>query len=261
MSELIAIFEEALELERTGKPGVLATLVDVGGSTPRHDVARMIIRGDGTTMGTVGGGQMEHQVVQKATEVIAAGVPTMFETTLSAVGMICGGKVRVMLEPLGASPKMVLFGGGHVAADVAPIAAQCGFKVAVVDDRPEWASTERFPMASQLVHSFDPEEWGPLNLGNSSYCVVVTRGHEHDFEVVRALLGLDLAYLGMIGSSRKVAKTRERLAESGIAPEVLETLHSPIGVPINSETPAEIAVSIMAEIIDVRRKPAESSDA
>jgi len=255
MSELRQVLEEALRLEKEGEPGVLATLVDAGGSTPRHDVARMVIRGDGAIVGTIGGGALEYEMTKRAQDLMDRGDdrPSLEITTLQELGMTCGGRVQVLLEPLGTAPVLVSFGAGHVAAEVAPLAARCGFTVYVVDDRPEFASTERFPDARRLVHTFDPEGWEELCLGPRSYCVVVTRGHEHDYEVVRALIGRDLAYLGMMGSKKKVAETRRRLADAGATAEQLERLNSPIGMKISSETPAEIAVSIVGELILARR--------
>ena len=253
MSENTTIFAEALRLEQEGEAGVLLTLVDAGGSTPRHDVARMILRADGSTTGTIGGGAIEHQMLQRAAEVLERGDPTFLETTLKAVGMGCGGAVKVLLEPLGVGPRLTLFGAGHVAVEIAPLAAHCGFAIQVVDDRPELASTERFPDAQQLVHSFAPEAWDELGLGPRNYCVVVTRGHEHDTQVVRALIERDLTYLGMMGSRKKVATIRKKLADDGVSAEALARLHSPIGLDISSETPAEIAVSVVGEMIAVRR--------
>jgi xanthine dehydrogenase accessory factor len=140
-----------------------------------------------------------------------------------------------------------------VAAEVASLAARCGLAVHVVDDRPEFASRERFPDAASLVHSFAADDWQGLPLGPRGYAVVVTRGHEHDYQVVRALIERDLAYLGMMGSRKKVSETRDRLAAEGIAQRLIDRLRAPIGMPIRSETPAEIAVSIVGQLIEVRR--------
>ena len=255
MSELREVLEEVLRLERSGEPGVMLTLIESGGSTPRHGVARMVMRADGSIVGTIGGGALEHTMMQRAREVLqrGGGEPSLEATTLASVGMTCGGKVQVLIEPVGVSPRLALFGAGHVAVEVAHLAARCGFTVQVVDDRPDFASRERFPDAHQLVHSFDPDAWSELRLGPSSYCVVVTRGHEHDYRVVRALIERDLAYLGMMGSKKKVAGARKRLLEEDIAEEALARLHAPIGIDIASETPAEIAVSIVGELIQIRR--------
>jgi len=254
MSELGKVFEEALRLERAGEPGVLATLVEAAGSTPRHGVARMVVRRDGSVVGTIGGGAVEHEMVRRALgEVLPREQPVLAETTLEAIGMVCGGKVRVLLEPLGVQPHLVLFGAGHVAAEVAPLAARCGFKVHVVDDRPEFACSERFPDAASFKLSFEPSDWNDLPLGPKSYAVVVTRGHEHDYRVVRWLCGQTLCYVGMMGSGRKVAHTMQRLAEEGLEAEAIARIRAPVGLPIRSETPAEIAVSIVGQLIQVRR--------
>jgi xanthine dehydrogenase accessory factor len=254
MSELEKVLEAALRLEREGEPGAMLTLIDTGGSTPRHGVARMVLRPDGSSVGTIGGGAIEHAMMQRARQVIDDGAAVLETTTLQAVGMTCGGRVQVLIEPVGVRPALVIFGAGHVGAEVAPLAARCGFIVDVVDDRPEFASKERFPDARRLVHSFDPAVYREaLRLGPSTFCVVVTRGHEHDFGVVRALVELDLAYLGLMGSSKKVREIRARLAEGGVAEAAIERLRAPIGLKIGSETPAELAVSIVGELIQLRR--------
>jgi xanthine dehydrogenase accessory factor len=215
----------------------------------------MVARADGSVVGTIGGGALEHRMTREAIDdVLPSGAPRLVERDLSELGMTCGGRVRVLIEPIGVAPRLVLFGAGHVAAEVAPLAARVGFVVAVVDDRPDFASAERFPDAGRLVHSFDPPAWEPLGLGPGSFAVVVTRGHEHDYQVVRALVDRELSYLGMMGSKKKVAGVRARLASEGVAEEHVAAIHAPIGMPIKSETPAEIAVSIVGEIIDARRR-------
>ncbi len=253
MSERRLIFEKVLDLDASGEAAALVTLIDAGGSTPRHDVARMVVLRDGSIVGTIGGGALEFEMTKRALEAIDRGTPSLEETPLSDLGMTCGGRVRVLIEPIGSGPRLVLFGAGHVAAEIAPLAARCGYDVQVVDDRPTFASQERFPDARRFVHSFAAADWEPLALGPLSYCVVVTRGHEHDYQVVRALIERDLAYLGMMGSSKKVAGTRRRLVEEGVDEAALERLHAPIGLDIGSETPAEIAVSIIAEVVLARR--------
>jgi xanthine dehydrogenase accessory factor len=231
----------------------MVTLIESGGSTPRHGLARMVVRSDGSVVGTIGGGALEHQMTKRAIEAMAQGTPTIEERTLQELNMTCGGSVRVLIEPIGLRPKLAIFGAGHVAAEVAPLAARCDFLIQVIDDRPEFASAERFPDAVRLVHSFAADDWGDLGLGPSSFCVVVTRGHEFDYQVVRALIERDLAYVGMMGSRKKVAETLKRLADEGVSAEVIERLHAPIGLPIACETPAEIAVSIVGQLIEVRR--------
>jgi xanthine dehydrogenase accessory factor len=253
MTELTKVLEEVLRLERQGQPGVLVTLIEAGGSTPRHDVARMVVHADGNSVGTIGGGTLEHTMTQKALACLATGQPTLESTTLEQLGMPCGGQVKVLLEPLGLTPWLVIFGAGHVGQEVALAGERCGFNVAVVDNRPEFANESRFPGTRQLVHSFDPAQWSSLPWGTTTYAVVVTRDHEHDYAVVRALVERDLAYLGLMGSRKKVADARHRLAAEGVSADQIDRLHAPIGLDIASETPAEIAISILAEVISVRR--------
>lgn len=254
MTELIRVLEEAVRLERAGEGGALVTLIETGGSSPRHGLARMVVRADGSIVGTIGGGALEHRMTRRALEVISSGGVALEERTLKDLGMTCGGAVKVLIEPVGLRPKLAIFGAGHVAAEVAPLAARCDFLVQVIDDRPELASAERFPDAHTLIHSFDPAGWDELSLGPASYCVVVTRGHEHDYQVVRALIERDLAYIGMMGSQKKVTETQRRLAADGVAAERIDQLHAPIGLPFRTETPAEIAVSIVGQLIQTRRE-------
>jgi len=239
----------------SGAPCALATVVRTAGSAPRHQGARMLVRQDGTVAGTVGGGALELAVSQAAQEVIASGVPQLLSYKLKTdLGMTCGGAADVFVEPLLPGERLYLFGAGHIGLALAPLAARLGFSVTVIDERPELASPERFPQAAQLVHSFAPERWADLPIGETSYCVVVSPGHKIDTEIVAALLRRNpCRYVGMIGSVRKRRAVEEALRQAGIPEERLAVLHTPIGEPIGAETPEEIAVSIAAELVRARR--------
>jgi xanthine dehydrogenase accessory factor len=248
-----AIFEEAARLERDGVPATLCTVVGAEGSTPRAVGARMIVYPGGRTYGTIGGGSLEKHVTDLCRDE-PPGTPRVVDLDLAGdVEMACGGAVSVLLEPLGRSPRLVVFGAGHIARALAPMAAACGFRLTLVDDLPEYASPERFPDVESYVHSFEPSDWERITFDERTYCVIVTRGHDRDLEVLRALVDRDLAYVGMIGSKTKVAETMKALREEGMAQERLERVCAPIGLDIGSETPAEIAVSILAQLVRVRR--------
>lgn len=246
------------ELEN-GKSGVLCTVVISEGSTPRDLGACMWVRSDGSTEGTIGGGPMEKIVTEKALKMIEArSGPQLHEAVLreaeSAGQSVCGGVTVILLEPLGMEPEIVIFGAGHIGLALARIATAAQFKTVVWDEREEYANSERIPwcktVSCPLGEAFSE---GAISLDRSSYVVVVTRGHALDEEVVINLEGRSMAYLGVIGSRKKIAAMREHLEESGVSKEFLDGLFQPIGLPIEAETPEEIAVSILAEIIAMIR--------
>lgn len=247
------VFEEAARLVRAGQPAALCTVVRAVGSTPRGLGARMVVYPDGQTLGTIGGGALERQVALLAADATHE-APQVVDYDLGRdLDMSCGGEISVLIEPLGNSPQLVLFGAGHIAQVLAPMAATTGFRVSLVDDLPKYANEARFPDAAQLIHSFDPDDWTALALDERTYCVILTRDHSQDLAVLRSLVERDLAYLGMIGSQSKVAASLAALRAEGVAEERLAQVFAPIGLDIGSETPEEIAISILAQLIQVRR--------
>lgn len=163
------------------------------------------------------------------------------------------GAEPLLIEPFFPESKLVILGGGHVAQSLADIAGRSGFSVTVVDDRPAFADTARFPMAEQVLCAGFPGCVSSLGLNTATFLVIVTRGHRHDLECLRATLDYPLAYIGMIGSRRRVKVTKEQLLAEGFGQEQLDRLHAPIGVDIGAVTPAEIAIAILAELIAVKR--------
>lgn len=247
------IYEELVRMQREGSPGVLATVVSADGSTPRSAGARMIVYADGRTLGSVGGGAVEGDVIERALGMIGTSEPELVSFDLeNDTGMICGGGMRIFLEPLSGGPLALIIGGGHVGKAVARVAKDAGFRVEVVDDRKDIVSRERFPFADRRlvggVELLDEQ----IRTTDATYIVVVTRGHSFDAEWVHALAGRTFAYLGMIGSREKVQRTFEKLADSGADPSFLEKIHAPIGLDLGADTPEEIAVSVVAEMIAVR---------
>jgi len=238
-----------------GHPCALCTVVRVRGAAPRRPGARLVVRGDGASAGTVGGGALELEVTRQAREVLAAGEPRLLSFDLEPdLHMLCGGQAEVFIEPMQPPDRLYLFGAGHIGQALAPMAARLGFAVTVIDDRPAMASPERFPEASGFVGSFAATEWSSLPFDlERTYCVVVSPSHAIDFEVARELLRRPSHYVGMIGSRKKRRATEESLRAAGINVDRIADLHSPIGEPIGAETPEEIAVSILAELVRVRR--------
>ena len=240
-----------------GEPAALVTIVRASGSTPQRTGAKMLVYADGRTVGTIGGGCYENDALGRAREAIRSGTPTLVRYDLNddfaeESGLICGGQMEVYIDPIAPAPRLYIIGAGHVGYHLARAAADAGFRMHVVDDREKFANTERFPAADAIVVD-DIAAWlHQAELPASSYVVVVTRGHTHDFDALRALAARELRYLGLIGSRAKVARVFDALAAEGMPVECLERVHAPIGLDIGAVTPAEIAISILAELIAVR---------
>jgi xanthine dehydrogenase accessory factor len=326
-TDVVPVLDAVLDAEAAGVGAALVTLVHAAGSTPRHEGARLLVKADGTTFGTIGGGKIEHEVTEAARAVARAAAPGgVFERHLTReLAMCCGGAMTLWLEPVsrgvavavaealrrhaarrpcvlvsvrpgaGAAagappgpggmdvlerqeclelrrpvlagdhffapllpaPRLVLFGGGHVARAVAELAQGLGFAVVVCDEEPTMASPERFPGAKDLVHSFDRAEVeraiGPL--GREDHAVILTRDHAVDQAILERLIGDErIGSVGMIGSAAKVARFKKRLEHKGIAAAAAwERVAAPVGLDIGAETPAEIAVAILAQLIDRSR--------
>jgi xanthine dehydrogenase accessory factor len=249
----VNVFAAAADAVRTGRRAALATVVGVAGSAPRHGGARMLVYEDGSLVGTIGGGALEHRVVALALEVVAAGRPQRFEAhTVRDLGMCCGGRVEVYVEPLQVRIPIVVFGAGHVAHALAPLLHGLDFDVTIVDDRTELNTPERFPQSTR--HLGDPRAFAEaLGAAPDAYRLVVTHDHALDQDLVATLLPREAAWLGMIGSRGKVARFLVRYRAMGMDPHLFSRLRAPVGLDLGAETPAEIAVSIAAELVQVRR--------
>jgi xanthine dehydrogenase accessory factor len=248
--------EKLVELRRARTACALCTVVATSGSTPRKPGARMVVTAAGVVAGTIGGGRIENEVVAQAQAILADPdgdiSPRLVSRHLTQeLGMCCGGSMDVFVEPVIPAPTLLVLGAGHVAQALVPLAAEVGFDVVVADDLPELATVERFPRATRIVDSFDSDAWD-VELDARTYAVVVTRDHAQDQKLVEALVGKPLAYLGLIGSRRKVELFGRRLAARGVDEAAYARVHAPIGLDIGAETPSEIAVSICAELIATR---------
>ena len=247
----------AAALER-GEAVALVTSVRSNGSTPQRTGAKMLVYADGRTVGTIGGGCYENDALGKAREAIASGKPRLVRYDLNDAfveesGLICGGQMEVYIDPLAPQAELFIIGAGHVGWHLARAAQDVGFRIHVVDDREKFANVERFPGAAEIVVE-DIGEWlHRIELPAAAYVVVVTRGHTHDFEALRALAAREVRYVGLIGSRAKVARIFDALENEGMPGECLARVHAPIGLDIGAVSPAEIAVSILAELIAVRR--------
>ena len=253
------IYEEIVKLRREGRKAALATIINVRGSIPSFQSAKMLVRDDGSILGTIGGGCVEAEVWQAAREVMEKERPTTLSFNLNHdpkydTGLVCGGTLEVYVEPVLPMALLYLFGAGHVAVNVHKIAVQTGFDVIVVDDRESYANRERFPEARE-VHARDFDRvCAELTPNEGDFIVIATRGHRDDMRVLRWAVETPVRYLGMIGSQRKWIAICDELEREGVAREKLERVHSPVGLDIGAITPEEIAVAIVAEMVAIRRK-------
>ena len=251
------IYERIVEIQRRGDRAALATVVGVQGSSPGKPAFKLLVTESGNTFGSVGGGCMEADVIEAAKEVIASEEARLLEFTLTEKatgdeGLICGGKAQVYIEPI-VSPHVVLMGSGHVAKAIAEVAALAGFGIVVLDDRPEYLTEERFPAAARRVIAPFEDALDRIPVNRSSYIAIVTRNHSADEVCLRQALRTKAGYIGMIGSKTKVRKIFGRLVEEGVPEADLERVHAPIGIEIEAETSEEIAVSVVAQMIRIRR--------
>ena len=218
----------------------------------------MLVFADGRTVGTIGGGCYENDAFWKAREALATGRSALLHYELNddfaqENGLVCGGQMDVHIDPLEPTPRLYILGAGHVGWHLARIAGEAGFRIHVVDDREKFANRERFPDADTVIVERIPDWLHQTEIPASSFVVVVTRGHVHDLEAMRALAARDLRYLGLIGSRAKVRRIFDYLLAEGLPAECLDRVHAPIGFDIGAVTPAEIAVSITAELVATRR--------
>ena len=252
------IYEQIVELRRQGRRGAVATIVNVRGSIPSFQTAKMLVRDDGSIAGTIGGGCVEADVWQAAREVMESEKPRTLKFDLNQdpkydTGLVCGGTLEVFVEPVLPPALLYVFGAGHVAVNVCKTAASAGFEVVVTDDRSSYATTERFPTARD-VHALDFDEaMQKLDPNESSYIVIVTRGHRDDMHILRWAVQTRAKYVGMIGSKRKVIEIFKALQAEGIPAHLFDRVHAPIGLDIGAVTPEEIGVAITAELIAIRR--------
>jgi len=248
------LYGKMAELAQEGTPFVAATIIAVKGSSPRGVGTRMLVLADGTTMETIGGGALERRVIADALACLAAGVSRTERYELRpegsrALGMVCGGEATVFLEVHVPDRTLVVLGAGHVGQKLCSFAKLLDFRVVVIDSREELVTPERFPRADRLICG-DPARTAELTpIDESTHIVIVTHGHVHDKAALSSVIGSRAAYVGMIGSVAKVRTVFAELEQEGVARELFARVHAPIGLDIGAETPAELALCIMAEIL------------
>ncbi len=267
MSEFLEINRAAMEALERGETLCLASVVRVRGSAPRHAGSRMLIWPDGKTFGTIGGGTLEYRAIEDAQAALADGRPVFKSYTFDTRGGpdsvgLCGGVVDVHMDPLRPDPTLLIIGAGHIAQPLAQMAALLSMRVIVVDDRPAWASRERFPNAANvLVVAYDePSETLapiPVPMTPATYVVIATWGY--DLPALEQALAANPAFIGLVASPTKAREFFKRLMAKGVSAAALRRVHTPLGLDIGAESPAELALSILAEVLAVQRGAAGGS--
>ncbi len=250
------IYEEILRLKKAGRSAALATIVRTVGSSPQKEGAKILVRDDGSTVGTLGGGCLEAEVIQASLMAMQDRSPCTipFELTEKHGGLVCGGKVLVYVEPIVPQPHLVILGAGHVGKALCSAAHFCGFRVSVVDDREEHANKVLLPDADDVVVTNFETAFDKISADKKTYIVIATRGHNHDFDALKEALRTEACYVGLLGSKRKRALLFKTLQDDGISETDIGRVIIPVGLSIGSVTPEEIAISIMAQIIQHRRE-------
>jgi xanthine dehydrogenase accessory factor len=252
------IYQALSELEKTNESAALCTVVKSEGSTPRHVGSKMLVYPDGHIIGSVGGGELESRVINAALESLKNGMPQTMSYTMADPARgdpgVCGGTVEVFVEPILPPAMIIVIGGGHVGKAVVHLAKWLGFRVAVSDDRAEFCGPESVPRADAYYPIPMAELPNQLKVTRQTFLVVTSRGSAIDAAGLPPLLESDAAYIGVIGSKRRWLTTVKALKEKGFSEEKIARVHSPMGLELNAETPEEIAVSILAEVLMVRGK-------
>jgi xanthine dehydrogenase accessory factor len=253
------IYEEIVKLRQQGRRGAVATIVNVRGSIPSFKTAKMLVRDDGSIAGTIGGGCVEAEIWQAAREVMESEKPRTLTFNLNQdpkydTGLVCGGTLDIFVEPVLPPAALYIFGAGHVSVSLYKVAKGAGFDVTVVDDRAAYANRERFPEAKEIIAEDFDRAMARLAPNESAYLVIVTRGHRDDMRVLRWAVQTSARYIGMIGSKRKTITIFQELTKEGLAANLFERVHAPVGLDIGAITPEEIAVAITAELIAARRR-------
>ncbi len=254
------VYDELVRLRRLGQKCALATIVQVNGSIPSYESAKLLVREDGSMVGTIGGGCVEAEVWNVAREVMETEKTRHLNFSLGQDaaydnGLICGGQLNVFVEPVMPQPRAFIFGAGHISKSLSKIASMAGFATVIVDNRESFANRERFPEADEIFAEEYEEVFPKLIINQTSYIVIVTRGHRDDMRVLRSAIDTSARYISMIGSKRKVIGVVKELEKEGVSRDCFDRIFAPMGFDIGAITPEEIAISVVAEMIAVRREP------
>lgn len=259
------ILREAVRLLENGKRVALCSLIDKVGSGPREVGAKLLVSEDGKTTGTIGGGGLERFLVTESLKALEEGKPRKAVFSLHSskregtveTGSICGGELTVFIDVIEPKPRLIIIGAGHVAWPLARLADVLGFSLTIVDDNEELACKERYPMAEKIVVGSFDEILDKLSVGSRDNVVIVHGEPEHDYSALEKMVKKKPAYIGLLGSKTKAATLVQRLRRKGVSEAHLKVLHAPVGLDIGAQTPEEIGISILAEIIQGMRKDRE----
>ncbi|HER63421.1 MAG TPA: dehydrogenase [Desulfobacteraceae bacterium] len=248
------VYDELVARRARHEPCALVLLVEARGSVPAKTGAKMLVYGKGDIIGTIGGGRMEKEAIDRSLLAMNDGQPVTMNIDLSAApDYVCGGRATVYIEPVLPCCRMIIAGAGHVGQALCNVASSVGFSVTVVDDRPEFADPVNLPGATRVLTEDFATMFSGLTVTPSTYIVCATRGHAHDYTVVREALATPAPYVGLVGSRTKRAGFLKRLRlEDGFSEEQLNRLYTPVGLNIGAVSPQEIAISITAELINIR---------
>lgn len=242
-----------------GKTVVLATVISADQGVPALPSMKLAMDQEGRTVGSLGREDLDSEVMNMCSQVMKEGRSTLVHHFISQdisvrEGTQKRGKIDIFLDLIEAPPTMVIFGAGHIAQPLSRIGKIVGYRIVVVDDREHFASRDRFPEADDIMAMDFSEAVDSLNINPTTYLVLITRGHKHDELILRKVLGTKAAYIGMIGSRRRVAAVLSSLMRDGYSQKLIDQVHTPIGLRIGSQTPEEIALSIAAEVVKLRRE-------
>ena len=252
------IYQEVMRLRQKGGSAVLATLISVEGTFPKGESSKVLIKASGGKVGSLlGGDELEQRILEEGEISLGEKRPRVIVLSSERKDSLWK-KMEILLEPISSEPTVYIFGAGHISQQLSPLAKRVQFKVVVIDDREMFANGERFPEADEVIVSEFEKCFNRLDIDPSSYIVIVTRGHLYDGAVLEQAIKTNARYIGMIGSKKKIRTLYQNLIEKGVPKETLDRVRAPIGIDINSETPEEIAVSIVAELIKVRGEPIAS---
>ena len=256
---MLDIYDQLRQLQDKNIPTAMVTVIETKGSTPRDTGAKMLVCANGKVYGTVGGSSVEAMVIDEARECLKMNKAKkvwhdLDDREKEDTGMICGGKMEFFIEPVNASSHLYIFGGGHVALPLARFASMIGFSYAIVEDRPEFATAERFPDAKELIITNPDQIEQKVKFSEGDYVAIVTRSHELDYQALKKVLKQSVKYIGLIASKVKKKQVFEQLKNEGFQDQIINQIHSPIGLDIAAQTPEEIAISIVAELIQVKNK-------
>ncbi|MEM1539632.1 MAG: XdhC family protein [Candidatus Bathyarchaeia archaeon] len=267
MADEMEILSKAVQLLGQGKKVALCTIIDKKGSGPRDVGGKMVVVEDGEIFGTIGGGSLERTLINESLKALKEGKAKKVvfslhrgeqKTEAVETGLICGGELTIFIDVIEPRPRLVIIGAGHVAHPLAKMADIAGFNVVVADDNEDLASRERFPTVAEILTGDFNEILDKVEVGARDFVVIVHGEPEHDYLALKKMIEKRPAYLGLLGSRAKVATLVNRLKGEGVSSEMLKILHAPVGIDIGAQTPEEIGISILAEIISYRRKAANN---